>query len=129
MFSLDVQANWCVLFFFYRVPMSIEPFSQAAACLADVGHSTHSASNEVNYTYRLAVEALSARGSCTSVLPPVMTSVRFFTIARICKINPRPLATVAAGYLLFSLDEAVCVELKTQEGRGVRLFEVFPKQL
>ena len=45
-----------VLFFFYRVPMSIEPFSQAAACLADVGHSTHSASNEVNYTYRLAVE-------------------------------------------------------------------------
>ena len=36
--------------------MSIEPFSQAAACLADVGHSTHRASNEVNYTYRLAVE-------------------------------------------------------------------------
>ena len=34
--------------------MSIEPFSQALACLADVhvGRSTHSASREVNYTYR-----------------------------------------------------------------------------
>ena len=36
--------------------MSIEPVSQAAACLTNIGRGTHSAGNEVNYTYRLAVE-------------------------------------------------------------------------
>ena len=36
--------------------MSIEPVSQAAACLTNVGRSIHSADIELNYTYRLAVE-------------------------------------------------------------------------
>ena len=33
--------------------MSIEPVSQAAACLTNVGRSTHSAGNEVNGVYSL----------------------------------------------------------------------------
>ena len=38
----------------------------------------------------------------------------------VCKKDPRPLATVAAGYFLFSLDEAV--ELKAQKDHCVRPF-------